>query len=190
MVLLTYESTLIGAASIFDYKLRERFGAEEIIDADHVVELSVTIADGFQGQGLGAELLQIAAQAAADDGKTHVYTSFNPENDRSRKLVQSVLGSANIVAGMNNIEDKFWRLPNVSSREQVHLERVMQKFCGDIEQVDTDQETDAALLTDKVRGLGKAARNLSRLPLKIHKPGFLTSDVEPENASGEKLTKN
>ncbi len=32
MVLLTHNSVLIGAASIFDYKLRERMGGEEIID--------------------------------------------------------------------------------------------------------------------------------------------------------------
>lgn len=168
MVLLTYEGRLIGAASIFDYRLRERHGANEIADTEHVVELSVTIADDYQGQGLGADLLKIAAQAAADSGKTHVYTSFNPENDRSRKLVQSVLGSANIVAGIHNIQDKFWRLPNVSSRDYTDLERVMQQFCGDIERTEIDADDESSQpLTQRARDLGREAVRRLRIRTKV-----------------------
>lgn len=164
MVLLTYNNTLIGAASVFDYRLRERHGGD-VVDTTHVAELSFTVADGYQGRGLGSELLRRAAQAAADDGKTHIYTSFNPENDASRYIVGTVLGNESIVAGSRNLEDRFWRLPNVSPSDYVDIELAMQRFCGDIEQRQTEQEDETTPLSVAIGGIRRRARQLSRIPV-------------------------
>ena len=113
MLLLLHEAKLIGACSIFDYPLRDSMGSSTVINTDDVVELAVTISDEQQGKKLGTVLLEQAVQVAGADGKTHVYTSFNSDNDRSRRLVERILGSANIVAGKDNLQDKFWRIPGV-----------------------------------------------------------------------------
>jgi len=184
MILLTLEDELIGAASIFDYRLRERNGATEVIDVEHVVELSVTVSDDYQGQGLGPQLLQAAAEAAVDAGKTHVYTSFNPENDRSRQLVQSVLGSANIVAGKYNITDKFWRLPNVSSKEYSEIELSMKLFCGDAEQTEESAEESPTRIAEVAQDIGRTARRLTRISLHPLRQLHITNKTDtPEDTT-------
>ncbi|MEZ6330814.1 MAG: GNAT family N-acetyltransferase [Candidatus Saccharimonadales bacterium] len=161
MLLLLHEAKLIGACSIFDYPLRDSMGSSTVIDTDDVVELAVTISDEQQGKKLGTVLLEQAVQVAGADGKTHVYTSFNSSNDRSRRLAERILGSANIVAGKDNLQDKFWRIPGVPADDYMILENAMRLYCGD-----ESTELDDTKRGNRIDRIGKFGRDiLSKIPI-------------------------
>ncbi len=129
MLLLLHEQRLLGAASVFRHQLRaSAFG--EIIDTIHVAELSVTIADELQGQGLGKLLLSQARQFAIDAAFTHVYFSFEPANHASRRMVESVCGVDQLVAGASNPRDKYFRI-TPHDPELDLIEQTMRVYCDD-----------------------------------------------------------
>lgn len=147
MLLILHKDRLIAAASLFDYCLKD---AE---NSDTVVEISVTVADGMQGQSLGSILISEAVYAAVMAGKTHAYTSFNQGNEKSRRVVTRILGTANLVAGQSNLCDKFWRLPGVDTKLHEDLEIKMKYFCGD--DIAPEFESIDNTVTSKARRLSR-----------------------------------
>ncbi len=63
-------------------------GVSRMIRQDHgqIATLAVVIADDFQGQGLGEELMRRALAAARSEGVVQVLIYFLPENTRMGKL--------------------------------------------------------------------------------------------------------
>jgi acetyltransferase len=63
-------------------------GVSRMIRQDHGQEatLAVVVADDFQGQGLGEELMRHALAAARAEGVEQVLVYFLPENTRMRSL--------------------------------------------------------------------------------------------------------
>ena len=145
IVVVEREDQIIAAATLID------FSSKSIeVDTDSVAEIAVTVADDEQGQNLGTTLVDKTVALAVQDGKTHIYTSFEKSNKQSRKLfnrISAVSGLVN-VAGKTNLEDRFWRLPNAIASEHIELEQKMQIYCGDIP---ADSETETEIVREKRR---------------------------------------
>lgn len=127
MLLLMHEQQLLGAASIFGHTLRA-LAYGEVTDTSHVAELSVTVTDELQGQGLGKLLLTQARQYAISAGYTHVYFGFESANEASRRMVERVCGAEQLVAGATNPRDKYYRL-TMPSLDFSDIEQTMRAYC-------------------------------------------------------------
>ena len=128
LLLLMLRKHLLGACSIYPHRLRSTPGSD-IIDTNHVVEFSATIADELQGQGLGKLLLTRARDHAVANGSTHAYFGFEPANQASRHVVDHVFGSDNLVAGATNPRDKYYRLIVPPADDYAILEQAMRSYC-------------------------------------------------------------
>lgn len=173
VVTLVHEDELIGACSIFRHQLRAKPGGD-IVDTEHVVELSLTIADKYQRRGVGTTLLEAASRLAAEPdtiqtedgektipGAAYAYCSFEADNEASRKLIRSVLGSANLVAGATNPRDKYYRLPTDPNQpldfDPAELERYMHVMCDDPVPEVMDTNENETLRTSQLRKYGRRA---------------------------------
>lgn len=128
LLLLMHHKNLLGACSIYPHRLRGTPGGD-IVDTEHVVEFSATVADELQGQGLGKLLLTRARDYAIANGSTHAYFGFEPGNQASRHVVDRVFGSNNLIAGATNPRDKYYRLINSPTDDYATLEQAMCSYC-------------------------------------------------------------
>lgn len=117
-IAILHDDKIIGAASIFEPKV-------EHLREKRIVEVSITIADRYHRQGLGAQLLQRAVAQAAEDGFCYVLATFHKENDPSRGLVDKVLVPTNLVAGHDDLEERCYRIGPEDPEEDSAIQRIL-----------------------------------------------------------------
>lgn len=122
-IAVLHDDAMIGAVSAFEPK-------NESLHDKGVAEVSVTIADEYHRKGLGRLLLQRVIAQAIEDDFTHIIANFTPGNDASRTLIETILGSNNLVAGKNSLEERCYRLGVTNPADDSALEATLRNIAG------------------------------------------------------------
>lgn len=138
VLVLHQDEKIIAACTIADYPIHdpayEYTDEDGIVDREHVVEFSETVADAWQGRTIGRRLLETAGRVATEEGKEYAYATFDSDNKAIKSTLDKVFGYDNLVTRRTNQEERFYRLPwvkqPVEDYDRSLLEHTMVRICS------------------------------------------------------------